>query len=334
VVTISSKSQLLVAAASGGKPNCSLSQLMMASTTTPSGRSGPADALTNNLPQTITWQETISLNTSSSEFLTTDVITGLAGGTEFVRHSKAAQQVEGHLTSSAGSLQYHVVIRDDDHGRPHPQDVSGVIHQPSTHVGVLHTIHSLVAATKIRAGRPEARSAAEDIYDVAQGMPDVAECMSDVTDNEGSEGTGYWIIIDADDSQLSPAPSGSAVPETLAEVEKRDAAAVTNSAEATPSDTIEGMVVGTSWKRGAECRLLCGHRYEVIPSPSSKVLQKGRIDDHISSYTPISLFSALVGMWGRRCLALVQNVHFLPFGPSGTGPRSQNLIQVLGSKKE
>ena len=41
-----------------------------------------------------------------------------------------------------------------------------------------------------------------------------------------------------------------------------------------------------------------------------------------------SLFERVVTAWGARCLALVQNVHFLPFGPSGTSGRSPELLQV------
>ena len=44
--------------------------------------------------------------------------------------------------------------------------------------------------------------------------------------------------------------------------------------------------------------------------------------------TPCCLFAAVAGWWRGRCLALVQNVHFLPFGPSGTGLRAPELIKV------
>jgi hypothetical protein len=41
---------------------------------------------------------------------------------------------------------------------------------------------------------------------------------------------------------------------------------------------------------------------------------------------PASLLEAAVAAWGRRVLVLVQNVHFLPFGPEGTGPRRPGLL--------
>lgn len=42
---------------------------------------------------------------------------------------------------------------------------------------------------------------------------------------------------------------------------------------------------------------------------------------------PSTLFETVVGAAPpRRCVALVQNVHFLPLGPSGTGPRSPALL--------
>lgn len=50
--------------------------------------------------------------------------------------------------------------------------------------------------------------------------------------------------------------------------------------------------------------------------------------EECSPGTSHCLFSALALRWQRRCLALVQNVHFLPFGPSGTSPRDPQLLKV------
>jgi hypothetical protein len=47
-----------------------------------------------------------------------------------------------------------------------------------------------------------------------------------------------------------------------------------------------------------------------------------------SSEQRASLFEAVVAQYGARALPLVQNVHFLPFGPSGTSRRSQPLLQA------
>jgi hypothetical protein len=41
-----------------------------------------------------------------------------------------------------------------------------------------------------------------------------------------------------------------------------------------------------------------------------------------------SLFQLLAERHGRRCAVLVQNVHFLPFGPSGTAHRTKGLLRV------
>jgi hypothetical protein len=47
-----------------------------------------------------------------------------------------------------------------------------------------------------------------------------------------------------------------------------------------------------------------------------------------SSERQMSLFEAVVQQFGCRALPLVQNVHFLPFGPSGTSGRSQQLLRA------
>jgi hypothetical protein len=45
-----------------------------------------------------------------------------------------------------------------------------------------------------------------------------------------------------------------------------------------------------------------------------------------SNTAPASLLEAAVAAWGRRVLVTVQNVHFLPFGPEGAGPRRPSLL--------
>ncbi len=50
--------------------------------------------------------------------------------------------------------------------------------------------------------------------------------------------------------------------------------------------------------------------------------------DSVGAEDPVCLFAAVAHRFGRRCLAMVQNVHFLPFGPSGTSRRAPALMRA------
>ena len=110
-----------------------------------------------------------------------------------------------------------------------------------------------------------------------------------------------------------------------------------------PPDVREGAVKGASpcgcgtcvqdGRDSATCSsaaTLCDHTsaWVIIDADDSQQIPPPAGGSAHEAPTPCCLFAAVAGRWRGRCLALVQNVHFLPFGPSGTGLRAPELLKV------
>ncbi|GAX81818.1 hypothetical protein CEUSTIGMA_g9246.t1 [Chlamydomonas eustigma] len=349
VVTISSKAQLLVAAASGGKPSCSLTQLMISSTQSHHRTANTAAVVTvNSLPQVVTWQETLQPKSLPSSYLyhAHDETFPGSSSQSIGNIEKSAQDHTGISlrVEIEGSLRYHVVLRNDedirnhvkeqnpkaDEEAPHCSPIWGV--NQSSQLGVLHTIHTLLAEARTR------MAYLNDDSCTAEFIPDTM-ASGHTNGQQRAMAAGCWIILDADDSQLSPAGTtleatsevlgtvlgGMTIKEEITEAVETSAEGIDQAADIAP-----GKVTRVDALSGRVCQA-SGQSAAVEKPPLVSQSQGGRKTSGSSTAPHPSLFSAVVGRWGRRCLALVQNVHFLPFGPSGTAPRSHDLIQAWNS---
>lgn len=78
----------------------------------------------------------------------------------------------------------------------------------------------------------------------------------------------------------------------------------------------------------SHARLLDHAAWAIPTSQQLRVIIDADESQTGSSDEQVSLFEAVVQRWSHRVMPMVQNVHFLPFGPSGTSVRTQHLLDA------
>ena len=195
---------------------------------------------------------------------------------------------EGAGPHQGGSLHYHVVLGE---GPPSAGDAEGLERGGSWRDDVqAGVLHTIDRLMRGRAGTSPDASEGGSLPCGGRGtwVPDGRDAAICGSTSTPCGHTSAWVIIDADDSQQTSSPAVSCP----------------NGSDGPPArsrsdGSAQGPVAGS----------ISGGSAQEAP-------------------TPCCLFAAVAGRWRRRCLALVQNVHFLPFGPSGTGLRVPELLKV------
>ncbi|EFJ45802.1 hypothetical protein VOLCADRAFT_93893 [Volvox carteri f. nagariensis] len=150
---------------------------------------------------------------------------------------------------------------------------------------------------------------------------------------------GTWVIIDADESQkLLPPLQRLPCPQAPSALSHPQPPASGTLLPAPPQQCSDYYYDDDDNGDGYNCAIDVHIPSTSTSSPihavSSGLLSSGCTRKSAGAAAPLpppppstTLFESLVATAPpRRCLAYVQNVHFLPLGPSGTGPRHDGLL--------